>query len=251
MELTQDCNDSFFADHIGSGKNAWDFANGTHFPVSVARDGIVTHVKMSSHSGCDTSACVDYANYVVIDHGDGTTSIYLHLDGHSLDPSVRCGAPVHQGQKLATAGATGWATGPHLHFQVNTVHASETRTCECGDDGLACGEDDAAWSTFWSSPRYPSVPVSFDEWPANECRDRRVALPASQNVDTPSDRRVVMLGQSHAAAARVHTHRRAVLVLGIGGRKGPLLPPSDRSPLQLPETLGPSLLDLSPEPYRR
>src|SRR5207249_181471 len=37
MELTQDCNDSFFADHVGSGKNAWDFANGLHFPVSVAR----------------------------------------------------------------------------------------------------------------------------------------------------------------------------------------------------------------------
>ena len=28
MELTQDCNDSFFSDHVGSGKNAWDFANG-------------------------------------------------------------------------------------------------------------------------------------------------------------------------------------------------------------------------------
>src|SRR5579859_3701776 len=50
MELTQDCNDSFFSDHVGSGKNAWDFANGGHFAVSAAREGIVTHLKMSSHA---------------------------------------------------------------------------------------------------------------------------------------------------------------------------------------------------------
>jgi hypothetical protein len=30
---------------------------------------------MSSQVGCETSACVDLANYVVIDHGDGTASI--------------------------------------------------------------------------------------------------------------------------------------------------------------------------------
>jgi len=64
MELTQDCNDSLFSDHVGSGKNAWDFANGAHFLVSIAREGIVTHLKMSSTSGCETSACVDLANYV-------------------------------------------------------------------------------------------------------------------------------------------------------------------------------------------
>ena len=127
MELTQDCNDSFYADHIGSGKNAWDFANGTHFAVSAARGGIVTHVKMSSHSGCETRGVRRLANYVVVDHGDGTASIYLHLEGDSLDPDVRCGQPVRPGQKLANAGSTGWSTGPHLHFQVNMVHSDETR----------------------------------------------------------------------------------------------------------------------------
>src|SRR5437879_6104154 len=71
MELTQDCNDSFYADHVGSAKNAWDFANGAHFPVIAARAGVVTHVKVSSHSGCESSACVDLANYIVVDHGDG------------------------------------------------------------------------------------------------------------------------------------------------------------------------------------
>ncbi len=191
MELTQDCNDSFYGDHVGSGKNAWDFANGTHFAVSAARDGLVTHVKVSSRSGCETAACVDLANYIVVDHGDGTASIYLHVDGGSLDAGVRCGQPVHQGQHLADAGSTGWATGPHLHFQVNAVHANDSRRCECGDKGTDCAEDAPAWSAFWSTPQYPSLPVSFDEWSASACGDRRIAMPMSQNVEEPPDLRLV------------------------------------------------------------
>jgi murein DD-endopeptidase MepM/ murein hydrolase activator NlpD len=241
MELTQDCNDSFFADHVGSGKNAWDFANGAHFPVSVAREGIVTHLKMSSHAGCDTAACVDLSNYIVIDHGDGTASVYLHLDGHSLDASVRCGMPVHQGQRLAVAGSTGWATGPHLHFQVNTVHGNENRECECGEDGLGCAENEAAWSAFWSSSRYPSVPVTFDEWPASECRDRRMAMPFSQNIEAPNDARLVTLGQ-RGRALRGAPLKKPVVVLGIGGKKGAFFPtaPIDRSRPPFPEILSPS-----------
>jgi murein DD-endopeptidase MepM/ murein hydrolase activator NlpD len=192
---------------------------------------------MSSTSGCETSACVDLANYVVVDHRDGTASVYLHLDGHSLDASIRCGAPVRQGQRLATAGSTGWATGPHLHFQVNAVHAGETRQCECGDDGLGCADNEAAWSTFWSSSRFPSVPVTFDEWPANECHDRRMFLPVSQNLDVPSDTRVSS-GPPARAAVRNRT-RRLPAVLGIGGRKSPALA-IDRSRSPFPEILEPS-----------
>jgi hypothetical protein len=166
--------------------------------------------------------------------------VYLHLAGHSLDSQIRCGSPVRQGQRLAAAGSTGWATGPHLHFQVNTVHANENRECECGEDGLGCAENEAAWSTFWSSARYPSVPVTFDEWPASECRDRRVALPVSQNVDAPNDVRVVTLGQRGRALRSAPSKKPPVVVLGIGGKKGALYPPIDRSRLPFPEILSPS-----------
>jgi hypothetical protein len=186
MELTQDCNDSFYSDHIDTGSFAWDFANGTHFAVSAARAGVVTHLKMSSRSGCNTSACVDQANYLVVDHGDGTASIYLHLDGDSLDQQVRCGQRVEQGQHLASAGSTGWSTGPHLHFQVNPVHPNADRTCECGDNGKACAEDYAAWPQFWSNKAFPSQPVVFDEWSATACGDRRMVLPVSQNAASPA-----------------------------------------------------------------
>src|SRR5258708_2691965 len=223
MELTQDCNDSFYADHVGSGRNAWDFANGTHFAVSAARDGIVTHVKVSSHSGCETAACVDLANYIVVDHGDGTASIYLHIDGDSLDDDVRCGQPVHQGQHIANAGSTGWSTGPHLHFQVNAVHANDTHLCECGEKGTDCAADQAAWTAFWSTPKYPSLPVAFDEWPANACSDRRVALPVSQNIEEPADVRLVTIDRFGARVQAKQTPK-PLVVLGIGGRRWSRLP---------------------------
>lgn len=185
MELTQDCNDSEYADHIGTGSFAWDFANGTHFAVRAARAGVVTHLKMSSRSGCNTIQCVDEANYIVVDHGDGTASVYLHVDAESLDPQIRCGQAVAQGQHLADAGSTGWSTGPHLHYQVNPVHPDGDRTCECGPDGKGCPANYAAWSLFWSNKTFPSQPVTFDEWPATSCADRRMPLPVSQNEELP------------------------------------------------------------------
>jgi murein DD-endopeptidase MepM/ murein hydrolase activator NlpD len=217
MELTQDCNDSNYADHVGSSKHAWDFANGTNFGISAARPGVVTHLKMSSYAGCATSACVDFANYVVVDHGDGTAAVYLHLEGGSLGSGVRCGQPVAQGQPLANAGATGWATGPHLHFQVNETHTGQTPLCECGEDGRECAPHEAAWSSFWSSAEFPSVSVMFDEWAANDCRDRRMILPLSQNLDVRGDRRFVALGRPGQGVYRRPMPKPSVL-LGVGGR---------------------------------
>ncbi|MEB2324583.1 MAG: M23 family metallopeptidase, partial [Sorangiineae bacterium] len=180
MQLTQDCNDSCCADHVGAAGYAWDFANGTSFTIVAARGGTITHLKDNSTTGCGTKSCVDDANYLVIDHGDGTQSVYLHLLGNSLEPGVTCGATVTQGQALARAGTTGWSTGLHLHFQVSKVHPGAA-TCECGASGMGCSASSVAWGSFWSSSSYPTVAVDFVEWQGSACGNRRGALPASQN----------------------------------------------------------------------
>lgn len=181
MQLTQDCKDSCCNDHVNDDEWAWDFANGSAFTIVAARGGTVTHLKINSTSGCGSSSCVNDANFIVIDHGDGTQSTYLHLEGNSLAAGVTCGGTVSQGQALAKAGTTGWSTGLHLHFQVSNVH-SGAATCECGSDGKGCGASSVPWSSFWSSVAYPTVSISFEEWPAaSSCADRRIPMPASQN----------------------------------------------------------------------
>lgn len=183
MDLTQDCDVRDYADHVASNRFAWDFANGSEFAILAARGGVVTHLKMSSQSGCAVSKCVDEANYAVVDHNDGTASVYLHLAPDSLDPAVVCGSAIAQGQPIARAGSTGWTTGNHLHFQVNRVRPNPSRLCECGPDGKNCPASYALWSAFWSSRSFPSQPIAFDEWPATPCANRRQQLPMSRNLN--------------------------------------------------------------------
>ena len=55
-----------------------------------------------------------YGNYVLINHGNGYTTLYAHMSSMV----VEAGQAVEQGDTLGYVGSTGWSTGPHLHFEI-------------------------------------------------------------------------------------------------------------------------------------
>jgi murein DD-endopeptidase MepM/ murein hydrolase activator NlpD len=61
-----------------------------------------------------------FGNVVMVKHANGHTTVYAHLSRIN----VKRGQSVMQGQTLGLVGSTGWATGPHLHFEfrVNGQH---------------------------------------------------------------------------------------------------------------------------------
>ncbi|MGK0498376.1 MAG: murein DD-endopeptidase MepM/ murein hydrolase activator NlpD [Oceanicoccus sp.] len=87
-----------------------DYAASRGTPVYAAGDGRVAKSGYSKANG----------NYVFINHGSNYTTKYLHLHKRN----VRSGQKVKQRQVIGTVGSTGYATGPHLHYEflVNGVH---------------------------------------------------------------------------------------------------------------------------------
>lgn len=84
-----------------------------------------TGVDLAAPGGSDILAAYDGAvvsaeynasmgNYIMIDHGDGLFTIYMH----SSKLLVKAGDEVKRGQKIALVGSTGRSTGNHLHFSV-------------------------------------------------------------------------------------------------------------------------------------
>ncbi len=116
--------------HLGSYETGGDH-DGSHVgvdirvpigtPVQSIANGVVTKTSMQEHG---------YGHYVVVKHpnvpdakraGGVTTvwSVYAHLDAVLVSE----GQIVHKGEQIATSGQTGFASGPHLHFQIDTDDA--------------------------------------------------------------------------------------------------------------------------------
>jgi murein DD-endopeptidase MepM/ murein hydrolase activator NlpD len=89
------------------GYNSVDFGAPVGTPVLASASGKVIVAKPQGYNG-------GYGHYVVIEHDNGTQTLYAHLSS----VSVTVGDEVTKGEKIALSGNTGRSTGPHLHFEV-------------------------------------------------------------------------------------------------------------------------------------
>ncbi len=87
------------------GHRGIDFPSPQGTPVMAAEAGTVTTVLYSNKS---------YGNRVIIDHGNGISTLY----GHNSTISVSLGQRVSKGQTIAGVGSTGRSTGNHVHFEI-------------------------------------------------------------------------------------------------------------------------------------
>ena len=93
--------------------NGVDFAAPTGTPVKAASDGTVSFVGQQN----------GYGNILIVQHRDRYATAYAHLSGFAR--GLRKGDRVRQGDLIGFVGMTGWATGPHLHYEIridNVAH---------------------------------------------------------------------------------------------------------------------------------
>lgn len=105
-----------YVSHKDAHRYAVDFNVRLGTPVAAFRAGIVKRMRSDSNKGCGTKKCADDANFVEIDHGDGTFGRYWHLKQHGVEVAV--GQSVCAGALLGYSGNTGFSTAPHLHMSV-------------------------------------------------------------------------------------------------------------------------------------
>lgn len=105
--------------HKGLSAYAVDFPVAVGTPIYAAREGIVVGAEGSNNLGGASPEYRQYANYVIIEHSDGTMGNYYHLKQGGT--AVAIGQKVLKGDLIGYSGNTGYTSGPHLHFSVSKV----------------------------------------------------------------------------------------------------------------------------------
>jgi murein DD-endopeptidase MepM/ murein hydrolase activator NlpD len=85
--------------------NGVDYAAKRNTPVQASGDGIISFVGEKG----------GYGRTVEIKHGGNIKTLYAHLE--RFNSRAKVGSKVKQGEIIAYVGDSGWATGPHLHFE--------------------------------------------------------------------------------------------------------------------------------------
>jgi hypothetical protein len=122
-------------------------------PIWAAADGVV------EFAGGTT--CCDYGLFVILEHETGFTSLYAHLSKLNVKP----GQFVKQGEQLGLGGATGDATGKHLHFELLAAghFVDPLRYLSARQPGLVSGQTPACGDAPVSIDAASQVRLSFGQ----------------------------------------------------------------------------------------
>ena len=114
-----------------------DYAAPTGTPIRASGSGRVQIAGKSAANG----------NYVVLQHSAEYQTKYLHLSRFAK--GLRAGKRVKQGELIGYVGQTGWATGPHLHYEflVNGAHQNP-RTVKLPNDAPISGKQLVAFREY-------------------------------------------------------------------------------------------------------
>ncbi|PJZ46638.1 M23 family metallopeptidase [Leptospira brenneri] len=103
--------------HFGTFAHSIDFGLPVGTPVHAARKGYVTATESKYSEGGFRKELLSKANFIIIQHEDGTLGNYAHLMKNGV--VVKVGDSVEAGQLIGYSGNTGYTQGPHLHFEVH------------------------------------------------------------------------------------------------------------------------------------
>ena len=151
--VSQGYNGSF--SHSGPERYAIDWTMPEGTPVLAARGGRVVAVKDDSESGGADKRFEGFANFVLIQHSDGTIGNYAHLRAHGA--RVKPGQSVVAGETIGLSGNTGFSSGPHLHFSVfKTRNGKERESLP-----IRFGIEQGRVATLVEGRSYPAPPVAL------------------------------------------------------------------------------------------
>lgn len=142
-------------------------------PVFAVLDGVVVDV----HDGepdRNTVAAGQIGNHVILDHGGGQYTSYLHLQSGSIVPQL--GESVLAGTQIALTGSSGNSSGPHLHFETTfSGRPVEPMPGPC-NPGAGLWEEPVAYS---ATPILRSVTISSQDFGGRRGFPYDEAVPAS------------------------------------------------------------------------
>jgi len=105
------------------GELSFDFKMKKGSKICAARPGTVIATKSDSDKGGLKDEFLGDGNHIIIQHDDGSTAHYWHLQQNGV--AVKMGERVEKGQIIGFSGNTGYTAFPHLHFQVIDANGKE------------------------------------------------------------------------------------------------------------------------------